>query len=231
MKESTPVQENSVGPLIRAGGVAMVIAFSIHIVANSFLKELPPTDPTLDELRIYLEAENSIWQVVHGMRYLAVAALGIFYAALYSRTRCSTEGLTGGWEIVGLIGGVLHLASLHITNGIETFAFLDFTLLSENPELFWQTYNTTSVLFSAELSVWALMLLGFSMAGWKSRTIPAWIGSIGLFAAAFAIVAGVFVTAAITTDGWAAAVYEIGMLATLAWFFCTGIFMVVRGAN
>lgn len=209
----------------------MLVGFTIHIVANFFLKELPPIDPTLDELRSYLEAENAMWQVVHGMRYLAVAALGIFYAALFARTRCSATASTGGWEIVGLVGAVLHLANLHITNGIETFAFLDFTLLSEKPELFWQTYNTTSVLFSAELSVWAIMLLGFSMAGWKSRTIPIWIDSIGLFAAAFAIVAGVFVTAAITTDGWASAVYEIAMLATLAWFFCTGILMVLRGAN
>lgn len=209
----------------------MLVGFTIHIVANFFLKELPPIDATLDELRVYLETENSMWQVVHGMRYLAVATLVIFYAALFARTRCSTDASTGGWEIVGLLGGVLHLASLHITNGVETLAFLDFSLLSENPELFWQTYNIANVLFSAELSVWAVMLLGFSMAGWKSRTIPLWIGLIGFFAAAFAIVAGVFVTAAMTTDGWVAVVYEIAVLATLTWFFCIGVFMVVRGDN
>ena len=42
------------GRFVRIGGLAMLVGFAIHIVANRVLKKFPPEDPTLDELKTYL---------------------------------------------------------------------------------------------------------------------------------------------------------------------------------
>ena len=40
--------------LIRLGGIAMLVGFTIHAVANWVLKVFPPEDPSLAELKTYL---------------------------------------------------------------------------------------------------------------------------------------------------------------------------------
>lgn len=47
--------------LIRSEGLALLVAFAIHFVANDVVKVVPPVDPTLSELRDYLEAERDSW--------------------------------------------------------------------------------------------------------------------------------------------------------------------------
>lgn len=64
----------SYGALIRIGGGALLVALVVHVVANVFLKEFPRADPTLAELKTYLESEAQTWRVVHGMRYLLSCA-------------------------------------------------------------------------------------------------------------------------------------------------------------
>ena len=124
--------------LVRVGGAALLVAFAIHIFANSVLKEFPPTDPTLADLIAYFEAQAETWRIVHGMRYVAVACLALFFGGLVALVR--SRDTPGGWEYVGLVGGALHLTNLFITNGIETFAFLDFKNFSEQPPLFWSVF-------------------------------------------------------------------------------------------
>lgn len=214
--------------LIRIGGAALIAAFAIHIIANAVLKQFPPEEPTMAELRAYLEAEASTWAVVHGLRYLAIACLAVFLGGIVARVRAANVS-TGGWETVGLVGGLLLLANLLITNGIETFAFLDFELLSEEPDLFWLVFNVTRVLFTAEIVTWAILIFGFSMAGWVSCSLPKAISVIGIAAAACGLISATSVVAVMTSEGLIAVVDTVAVIASLVWFLSTGAWMLLRG--
>ena len=52
--------------LIRLGGMAMLVGFSIHAVANWVLKVFPPENASLAELQTYLLDEAGNWAIVHG---------------------------------------------------------------------------------------------------------------------------------------------------------------------
>jgi len=215
--------------LVRVGGIAVLFGLAIHIIANMFLKEFPPADPSLAELREYLAAEAGTWNVVHGMRYVAIACLAVFLGGVFVRTHVGTNA--GGWEYVGLVGGVLQLANLLVTNGIETFAFLDFERLQEQSDLFWLLFNATRVLFNAEIVAWAILIFGFSHAGWISGRIPKLIAILGYAAAAAGLLSGMFVGTVMTTGGWPSVTFEFAALASLLWFLCMGVLMVLRGGS
>lgn len=230
------MQENSTGTkprhtgFIRLGGLAIVFGLGIHVIANGVLKQFPPEDPSLVELRAYLTEEASTWAVVHGLRHVAFVCIVLFAAALFLRTcRTNTSSATG-WGVVGLIGATLHVAIGIIANGIETLAFMDFSRLSEQRELFWLLFYLTRVLFTAEIVAWALVIIGFSVAGWASSTIPKWLVALGLLSGTAGILSGVFIVS-ILTDGWAVPLVDIAALTGLAWFACTGVYLALRGAS
>jgi len=214
--------------LIRFGGVALLIGFAIHIVANVGIKQMPPEAPSLDELRAYLAAEVDSWAIVHGMRSIAIVSLAVFAAALFTRTCCLRPVRPVGWGVIGLLGAILMLANLMVTNGIETFVFLDADLAATNAEVFWGLFNTTRVLFTAEVVTWAIFIGGFSAAGWLSATLPKWLSALGLVPTAFGVLSGVFVVS-ILTDGWATLLIDTASLCGLAWFLCTGVYLLIRG--
>ena len=89
--------------LIRLGGIAMLVGFTIHAVANWVLKVFPPENPSLAELQTYLLDEAGNWAIVHGIRYVAVVCIVLFAAGLFVRTCCIRSTASAGWGIVGLI--------------------------------------------------------------------------------------------------------------------------------
>jgi hypothetical protein len=214
---------------IRFGGSALLLGFLIHIVANGVLKEFPPEDPTLEELRAYLSDEASTWALVHGLRYVAFVCIAFFAAALFMRT-CRTWGSRStGWGFVGLLGAALHVTTGTITNGIEVLAFMDFGRLSEDPKLFWLVFHLTRVLFTGEIVAWGLTIGGFSAAGWQSATLPRWLTILGFLGAIGSLACGVFIVS-ILSDGRAVPLVEISSLGCLTWFRFTGVLMAARGA-
>ena len=214
--------------LIRLGGLAIVLGLTIHIILNMVLKEFPPEDPTVAELQAYLSREAGAWAVVHGFRYLAFTCIVLFAAALFSRTCRTRTASTMGWGVVGLLGTALFVTNGVITNGIETFTFLNTDLLSQEQNLFWLLYELTRVLFTAEVVTWSILILGFSVAGWYSATIPKWISVLGFVNVTAGLLFGGFIVSALT-DGWATILLELASITGLAWFTCTGVYMLIRG--
>ncbi|MFT5422283.1 MAG: hypothetical protein ACI89L_000040 [Phycisphaerales bacterium] len=225
---SSELESGSHAKLIRLGVLALLVGFAIHIVANAVIKRMPPEAPSLDELRVYLTAEADSWAIVHGVRYLAIVSLAVFAAALFVRTCCLRSVRPVGWGVIGLLGAILMLANLMITNGIETLVFLDTDIVSTNDDVFWGLFNTTRVLFTAEACTWGVFIGGFSMAGWLSATLPKWLCALGLVPTVFGVLTGVFVVS-ILTDGWATPIIDIASLSGLVWFLCTGVYLLIRG--
>ena len=213
---------------VQLGGLALLVGFAIHIIANSVIKRFPPEDPSLDQLRAYLTAEVDSWALVHGVRYIAIVSIAVFAAALFARTCCTRVSRPVGWGVVGLLGATMWLANLFITNGIETFVFLGPEIVSANADLFWAFFKATRVLFTAEIVAWGVLIGGFSVAGWLSDTLPKWLCAFGLVPATFGILSGVFVVS-ILTDGWATWLIIVASLCGLAWFVCAGFYLLLRG--
>jgi hypothetical protein len=223
------VEQGQAG-LIRLGGLAIIAGLAIHIVLNSVIKEFPPETPTVSELQSYLSNEAGMWAIVHGFRYVAFACIVLFAAGLFSRTCCTGTVQTTGWGVVGLLGAAIFVTNGVITNGIEMLAFLNSDLLSNNQELFWLLFRLTRVLFTAEVVTWSFLILGFSIAGWRSTTIPMWLTLLGLSNVAAGMLSGVFIVS-VVTDGWATILIDVAALTGLSWFACTGVYMLIRGES
>ena len=204
------------------------MAFAIHVVVNFVMKTYPPESPTPDELRAYLSEEAGTWALVHGLRYLAVAGISIFAAAMFVRTSWIVPVSRTGWSVVGLFGAGLQCANLLITNGVETLAFLDYERLSNSPELFWLLFHATRVLFTAEVVTWAVFILGFSVAGWKTGTLPKLLGGLGGVCALAGVVSAVSI-GSVMNGGRAVIGIEIAAMASLLWFLSSGVYLLVRG--
>jgi hypothetical protein len=163
------------------------------------------------------------------MRYLAVVGLALFYAALVVRIHHVDRSSSGGWEIFGLIGGMLHLLILFIANSIETFAFLGFEFIAEDPALFWSFYYVTRVFFNAEILAWAIAILGFSLAGWFSGALPGWISVVGFVAALLGLVSGAHVATSELGSSWLVPVDTVAARFRLLWFLSSGVWLLRRG--
>ena len=229
-KASTKADGQGQAGLIRLGGLAIIVGLAIHVVLNSVLKEFPPENPTVTELQAYLSNEAGTWAIVHGFRYVAFACIVLFAAGLFSRTCCTRTAQTTGWGVVGLLGTSIFVTNGVITNGIETLAFLNINLLSQQQELFWLLFRLTRVLFTAEIVTWSIVILGFSIAGWRSTTLPKWLAALGLLNVAAGMLSGGFIVS-VLTDGWATILMDVAALTGLAWFACVGVYMLMRGES
>ena len=194
MNETSTIEDgkNEIG-FIRLGGLLILLGLTVHIVVNMVFKTFPQENLTFPELQEYLLREKGIWSIVHGLRYVAIVCIVVFSAALFVKTSHKRSTATTGWGIVGLLGTALMMANLMITNGIEILAFYNFHRLSEKMELFWLLFNLTRVLFTTEIVAWALLIFGFSMAGWYSVTIPKWLVMLGVLSAFACLLSSVFV--------------------------------------
>ena len=216
--------------LIRLGGIAMLVGLVIHIVANMVLKVFPPENPSLDELQTYLLEQAGNWAIIHGIRYVAVVCIILFAAGLFVRTWCIRSTPTTGWGIVGLLGAGMMVVNLLITNGIETLTFMDFDRLSQQADTFFTLFYLTRTLFTAEIVAWAVMYLGFGVAGLLSATLPKWIAWLGFFSAANGLLTGIFIVP-IMNDDWPVIFAELAALTGTIWFVSVSIYMAWRGST
>jgi hypothetical protein len=214
--------------LIRLGGLAVVVSLVIHVILNMVLKEFPPTDPTVAELQAYLSSQAGTWAIVHGFRYVVFACLVLFAAGLFVRTCCTRAVRPIGWGVVGLLGMAAWVTNLVVTNGIEMLAFLDHEDISQHPILFWLLFRLTRILFAAEVAIWSIAILGFSIAGWRSGTIPKWLVALGLLQVTAGLLTGGFIVS-IVNEGWATIFIEVAAISGLVWFVGVGIHMLMRG--
>lgn len=220
--------ERSESSLVRIGGLSIIVGLAIHIVLNVVLKEFPPEDATGPELQEYLSREAGHWATIHGFRYLAFTCIVLFSAGLFVRTCRLRPTREMGWGAVGLLGAAIFVTNGIVTNGVEILAFLNVPPISQNPDLFWLLFRLTRVLFTAEVVTWSILILGFSVAGWRSATLPRWILALGFLQVAAGMIAGVFITSALSGDQVAIPL-EVASDAGLLWFLCVGAYMVVRG--
>ncbi|NNE07527.1 MAG: hypothetical protein HKN20_03085 [Gemmatimonadetes bacterium] len=214
--------------LIRLAGFAMILGLTIHIVLNGFVKVMPPEDPSLAELKTYLSDEAGTWALVHGIRYIAFLCIAIYAAGAFCRTSLVRDRKPTGWGILGLLGATLWLASALITNGIETFVFLADAESTGTLEVFFPFFYLTRVLWTAELVAWGVLILGFSVAGFLSSTIPKWLSGFGYLVSILAVLSSVFVVS-VLSDGWAIYITDFAALGGLLWFACTSVLFIMKG--
>jgi hypothetical protein len=227
-KRTTNGAESGQASLIRVGGLAIVVGMAIHIVLNVVLKEFPPDEATGAELQEYLSREAGSWGVIHGFRYVAFLCIVLFAAGLFSRTCCARSTRETGWGVVGLLGAAIFVTNGVITNGVEILAFLNVPLISQSEDLFWLLYRLTRILFTAEVVTWSVLILGFSVAGWRSATIPRWLSALGFLQVSAGMLSGVFITSALAGE-WASIPLDVASLAGLLWFMSAGVYLLVRG--
>lgn len=212
-------------PLIRIGGLAGLSAIVVHMIVNMFLKTFPSESFTAPELEMYFRQEAGTWEVVHGLRYLAMAGIVFMVTGLYLKTGTDGAKSENGWRLIGLLGATMWLANLMITNGIEMFAFLDYESMDSNPALFWMIFDMTRVLFGAEIIAWTLVAFGFSMAGKRSRKFPAWLSYVGILMAVGGFIASITIVN-VLKDGWTSYILLVAAFGIIFWFASASVNMI-----
>jgi hypothetical protein len=214
--------------LIRIGGLAIIVGMMVHIVLNMVLKEFPPDNPTSSELQEYLAREAGTWAIIHGFRYLAFMCIVLLAAALFARTCRTRPASEMGWGAVGLLGAAVFVTNGIVTNGIEMLAFLNTPPVNQNRDLFFALFGLTRVLFTAEVVTWSMLILGFSVAGWRSATLPRWMSALGFVQVVAGMIAGVTISSALSESGVVIPL-EVASAAGLVWFLCVGVYLLARG--
>ncbi|MGI9628021.1 MAG: hypothetical protein ACR2QM_14380 [Longimicrobiales bacterium] len=212
---------------IRLGGLAILLGLGLHIALNGFIKQFPEGVESAAELRAYLEAQASAWTLINGLRYIAFACIALFAAALFQRTCPRGAENARGWGVFGLLGAAIFVTNGMITNGIEALTYLNGGPASQSPEQFWVLFHLTRTLFTAELAMWSILILGFSAAGWSSASLPRWVSGLGFIQAALGLLSGVFLVS-VMTDGWATTLADGAAFAGLAWFTTVGALMLLN---
>ena len=214
---------------IRIGGLAILVGMLIHIILNMVLKVMPPENPTQTELREYLANESGSWTIIHGFRYIAFICIVLFSAGMFMRTSSINRPHASGWGLVGLLGTALFVTNGILTNGLEMFIMHD-PDISTQPVLFLFLFRLTRVLFTAEVVLWSILILGFSMAGYYSGSVPKWLSILGFINVTAGILMAGFIVVVIN-GGWALLFADIAALSGLAWFTWSGIYILIRGGH
>lgn len=203
----------------------MIVGLALHIVLNEVFKVFPPDDPTLAELQKYLVDQAGNWSMIHGLRYVALICMVIFAAGLFART-CRSR--LNGWGIVGIMGFTILVTNALMTNGIEMLAFHNDGLVTKDPDMFQNVFRLTRILFTAEVVIWSIPILGFCAASWHSATLPKWIAVLGFVNVAAGLLTGCFIVS-VMADGWQSIFAEIAGITGLLWFASTAVYMIMRG--
>ena len=206
--------------LIRLGGGAGFLVFGLHILINSVLIEPLPAS---GEFETYLGGTLGATAIGHGLRYLAFFVLAFFAVGMYL---LSGGGKASGWAILGLLGGALQFAIAVVANTFQTAAVLYSADLADRPDQVTLLWNLGRALFRVEPTFAGLMFLGFTIAGWRSRTIPRWMAIPALLMVAVNLVVAVLLAWVLTHDSaeillWARTV--LGMI-----WFISACFLLVR---
>ncbi len=221
-------QQGDGSGFIRIGGASIVAAIAIHFILNAALKQFPPDGAMGTELQEYLAREGGTWAIVHGFRYVAFTGIILFASALFLRVLSSRQRAAVGWGIVGLLGTALWVTNGVVTNGLEILTFLGSDTVTD--DLFWLLFESTRVLFTAEIATWGITILGFSVASWCSGALPRWLSVVGWTAAALDLLTGVLVVSVIS-GGSAAIFADLGSLASILWMLAAGIHLLLRGSR
>jgi hypothetical protein len=225
--EARRASERGGAGLVRLGGAGVLVSIFVHAVVNWALKEFPSPSLSEAQLDAYMTDQLDTWAIVHGARAVAVVGMVLFAAGLFERTSCRSDAARG-WGVVGLLGTAMLATNLMITNGLETLGYLGIDLLRQNQELFWLLRNVTRTLFTTELTSWVLVFVGFSVAGWLSRSMPRWLVLLGCASAVGAMVSVVFIVDTLGS-GWTAAVAPVTGFAGMIWFGSLGVLMLIQG--
>lgn len=230
MKKNFNIHVEKETGIIRLGGLAVLLTVIIHIVVNWVIKTMPPADLTAAELLSYFDEQVDNWAIVHGLRYVAFTCIALFSTGLFVKTCYHRESTSKAWGILGLLGTAIGVTNGIMTNGLETLSYLNIELLNKNQELFWLLRNITRTLFAAEFVPWAIVIFGFSMAGWRSSTIPKWLVFLGFLISTTGMLIGLFIVN-ILINGWATIFFTVTSLGMMIWFTSVGILMLWKGAN
>ncbi len=107
---------------------------------------------------------------------------------------------------------------------------MDFDRLSQQADTFWTLFYLTRTLFTAEIVAWAVIYLGFGVAGLLSATLPKWITWLGFFSAANGLLTGVFIVP-VMNENWPGIFMMLASLTGILWFLSVSVYMVRRGSS
>lgn len=162
---------------------------------------------------------------------LAAVALLVFASGLWCLVRAARRDTVTGWNLVGLLGAVAVAMNILSVSAVQMALPLS-AATSQSPD-------TVQGLFSLWNS-WVMLigvaavplLVGFGLAGLRSRLIPPWLAGVGFVGAAAGLIGAFPVSAFIADSPLGGLVALVGLLqypALFLWLLAASISVLRRG--
>jgi hypothetical protein len=217
---------------VRIGAVAGILVFILGFGLNFFLE--PPNGPSYDATVADVEAVVAAYggrlALGNSLRYVVYFLLLIFAVGLYDWVARRHGAVATGWGMVGVLAAAATGAIGTVANGALTIGLWRMPSLADEPQAFTVIWGLSSVLFNTVMWAWALMLIGFSLAGWYSEVMGRWLSVLGVFGgiAALLTAAGV---GSVLNGGWMTGPWSVSLAVFPVWVLATSVRMLRRGRD
>jgi hypothetical protein len=208
-----------------AGLLVPILAVVINVVLLA-----PPPEPPSDlntpiaEVVAYVAAKGDMIALGHGLRYVAQILGLIFAVGLYRLVQGPRDGAHRAWAMVGVLAAFWVPPVGVVAQSIEGVAVWQAQALAEQPQLALALWGISTFVWNSILVPFSVLILGFSLAGRGSGTLPLWLVVLGLVASASGLLGG-FVTASTAGEGWAVPFIAFAVLVQ-PWMIITGVLMI-----
>lgn len=212
----------------RTAGIAGITGFLLDVV---FVFALGADDPEGDAsgaavLEWVVDNEGlTEFRLALGAASIVLAV--IFLVGLFGLLRARERDGEDLWSFVGLIGGVLSLAAVAVAASAVTALVVRVDELSAGAaELLWDLGQGAS---SFEVLAFAIALVGFSAAIYRTRAMSPWVAYAGFVGAVLALIAGLVPVRTAEQSGIGVAAF-IALLIFELWTLVVSVLMVRAGS-
>lgn len=204
----------------RLSGAAAMGFVLTAVAATAILQSagLPAMDASPEEVSTFFADHATQVAIASALAPLAWVMLALFGAGAAARLLPAERPRGEAWSLVGLIGLVMNI----IFFGGSVVTQIALRVGTSATDGLWSLHNAFFTINGVSL---ATALIGFSIAGLRTRTMRTWHGTIGLLAAALQLTQAAL--SPIILDGGPSALSIIGLVGFLLWLLWLITFGVI----
>lgn len=208
-----------------AGLVGLAI-IALFVISNFVLGDVDPpkTDADAREIADFFSQAKIEWAA--GMRYIIFFLFPIFAFGLARYVRREDE-LAGVLAGIALLATAWLVATGTVANTMESIMLYEGERLANEPE-FARVLNTgMNAFFNAAILPHALLISCLSLAGWRTKTLPAWLSAIGGFQLVTGLIGGAALARGLDWDTFTDLTFGLSFFAFAVWYLLASVVLVV----
>ena len=200
-----------------------------HFLTGAVFGVRSPAAQSAKQIATFYTVNNTVTMVISVGTVLIFILLTVFGAGLWTTLRDAERERGEAWAIVGLLGATATSATYTVAAAV-TMALVrvaNATTTGQDAVVV-ALFNVQDLIFELGVVFIVLFLVGFSLAGQRTRAMPAWLAWIGYVSAVLAAATGLI--GAVAPEAIPPYDFYVGTFGTLLWVFI-GSIRLIRGSR